>query len=366
MGSFYPAQTGGPDNTVYWLTKALQRAGHQAVVSSTDNGLPAEVPRGRWLDRDYARVIYTRNPVHYLPWNAVGKAREQLAAADVLHLTMITYPAAWLMALANGRKYRKPIVWSVRGDLDPPMLLRSRRKKAAVIELVRAIERRQDVTFHTTCDEESAYVREAIGQHVRTVQIPNYMELPERVYPPKEKLFVFVGRIDPKKGIENLLEAVSMSEAFRQNGYRLELAGDATGEYGASLRGLAHGLGLDEVVSFLGHVGGADKEHLLARAHCLVMPSHTENFGIVVTEALAQGTPAIASTGTPWRVLDETGAGWWAGNDPESLVKAMEAAMALSPEAYAGMSKAGVSLAANRFDIYARIGEWERLYRSIG
>lgn len=350
---------------MYWLTKALQRAGHLPVISSTDNGLPAEVPRGKWLNREYGHVIYTRNPVHYLPVKTVAKALQQLASADILHLTMITYPAAWLTALANGRNYCKPIVWSVRGDLDPHMLQRSKRKKAAVIKLVKWIERRQEVTFHTTCDEESEYVRRAIGRHVRTVQIPNYMELPERVYPPKEKLFVFVGRIDPKKGIENLLAAVARSgEAFRQNGYRLHLAGGVAGDYGSALQALATELSLDDIVTFLGHVAGTDKEHLLASARCLVMPSHTENFGIVVTEALAQGTPAIASTGTPWATLTETQTGWWTDNDPESLARCMGEAMALPSEEYVAMSARAARVAAQRFDIHSRIDEWIAVYRN--
>lgn len=365
MGSFFPAQTGGTDNTVYWTTKAMKRRGHDPVVCSTDDGLPADVPRGRWLDRDYARVVYDRDRVHYLPLRTVRRALSELADADILHVTMITYPASWLTALANGWRHRRPIMWSVQGDLDAPMLKRSRRKKAAVLRLVKWIMRRQTVTFHTTCDEEDEYVRQAIGPEAVTVQVPNYMELPERIHVDKEKVFLFIGRIDAKKGIENLLHAVAACGAFRQNGFRLHVAGGMAGAYGDSIARLATKLGLDDIVTFLGHVAGVDKERILASAYCLVMPSHTENFGIVVNEALAQATPAIASTGTPWSVLEREGAGWWTDNDPTSLRVAMEAAMALSDEEYAQLSERALDLAHNAFDIHARVGEWEQAYKDL-
>lgn len=365
VGSFYPAQTGGPDNTVYWLTKALRGAGLDPVISSTDRGLSPEVPRDEWLDTAYGRVIYRRNPIHYLPTRTVASAVSQLGGADALHLTMVTYPAAWLTALVNGRRGRLPIMWSVRGDLDPPMLERSARKKAAVLTVVRAIERRQRVTFHTTCAAETDYVRRAIGPGVRTLEIPNYMELPERVHVARERKFVFLGRIDPKKGIENLLEAVSRTGGFRQNGFRLAIAGDADHAYGRGLRALTGRLGLGDVVEFVGQVEGERKERFLASAHCLVMPSHTENFGIVVSEALAQGTPAIASTGTPWSILPAEGCGWWRPNDPDAVSACLTEAMALTPERFAGMSARAATVAREHFDIHARVSEWTDAYKRL-
>jgi glycosyltransferase involved in cell wall biosynthesis len=50
-----------------------------------------------------------------------------------------------------------------------------------------------------------------------------------------------------------------------------------------------------------------------------VVPSFTENFAIVVAEALAHGAAVIASTGTPWKEIERVGCGLWVANDPESL-----------------------------------------------
>jgi len=65
------------------------------------------------------------------------------------------------------------------------------------------------------------------------------------------------------------------------------------------------------------------KEALFAEADMLVVPSHTENFGNVVVEALARGVPVLVSTGTPWKRVDDFGCGLWVDNKPETLAAAI-------------------------------------------
>ena len=82
--------------------------------------------------------------------------------------------------------------------------------------------------------------------------------------------------------------------------------------------------GLTSKVSFIGNVSGEEKELFLRKAKCLVMPSHTENFGIVAVEAMAQGTPVIASKNTPWEIIEKRKAGFWSENNPMDLKKSIE------------------------------------------
>ena len=364
-GSFYPAQTGGPDNTVYWITKALTRRGHRAIISTTDVGQGLPMPRGRWLDTDYGRVVYTHNPIHYLPLRVITRALSQLREADVLHLSMVTYPSSFIMAILNSWFVGKPMLWSSRGDLDPPMLLRSRKKKATVIKMINALVNKDLLWFHSTCDAETEYIRHNFGQDAKVIQIPNYMELPERIETSKEKFFLYIGRIDPKKAIENLITAMARSQAFMDSEFTLKIVGDYYNDYGHGLVKQVEDLGLTQKIRFLGHRDGREKEEILASAWFTFMPSHTENFGIVVMEGLAQGTPAVASTGTPWKILEERNAGFWVDNDPESLIRVIDHIHTLSPEQMKQYSKNALQLARDEFSIHANVEQWEAAYQKI-
>ena len=64
------------------------------------------------------------------------------------------------------------------------------------------------------------------------------------------------------------------------------------------------------------------------------MPSHNENFGNVVVESLSQGTPVIASTGTPWQILQKYKAGYWISNSPEKIAEILDDVLILSKQEY--------------------------------
>jgi glycosyltransferase involved in cell wall biosynthesis len=80
---------------------------------------------------------------------------------------------------------------------------------------------------------------------------------------------------------------------------------------------------LTQEVRFTGELPDAGKADFFAQLDLLVMPSHTENFGIVAAEALAHGVPVIASRGTPWAALVEHDCGLWIDNTPEELAHAI-------------------------------------------
>ncbi|MDH3255948.1 MAG: glycosyltransferase, partial [Acidobacteriota bacterium] len=133
---------------------------------------------------------------------------------------------------------------------------------------------------------------------------------------------VFIGRIHPKKGLDLLLDAWGECRAIRA-GARLLLAG-----YGerSHVRWLENRLAgsRDDSVEFLGPVTGEKKLEMLVGSLALVLPSLSENYGMVVAEALACGTPVITTTGTPWKVLRDEGCGWWVRPEVEELSGALK------------------------------------------
>ena len=364
IASFYPAQNGGPDNTVYWITKALTRRGHQPIIAADDPGLSKDVPRNQWLKKDYGEIKYSHDWHPFFPFRVILNAYSRIREADVLHMNMITSPSGSVIAMLNSKVFGKPMVWSSRGDLDPPMLLRSPRKKALVLWIINNIIDKKRLWFHSTCDAETEYVRNNFGQDSKIIQIPNYMELPEFIDVPNEPYLLYLGRIDKKKGLENLIEAAENSEAFRASEFTLKIAGEHNTPYGQGLVQQAERAGLGNKVQFLGHVSGEDKEMLLAKAYFSLMPSHTENFGVVVLEALAQGTPALASTGTPWELLKEHDAGYWVDNSPATLQRTIEEIIAIAPERMRELERNALNLAATQFDMHKNIDEWIDAYRT--
>jgi glycosyltransferase involved in cell wall biosynthesis len=89
------------------------------------------------------------------------------------------------------------------------------------------------------------------------------------------------------------------------------------------LRQLIVDYGLQKRVVMAGSVEGDRREDLFSRSDMVIVPSHRESFGMVVTEALARAIAVIASRGTPWKRLEEVGCGLWVQNSPEALAEAI-------------------------------------------
>src|SRR5205823_5016921 len=100
---------------------------------------------------------------------------------------------------------------------------------------------------------------------------------------------LFLGRISWKKGLDRLLQAMALTAL------PLVVAGNDDEDYWPGMARLAETLRIAPRVHYVGRVDGARKESLLRRAALLVLPSYSENFGNVVLEAMAVGTPVIVT-----------------------------------------------------------------------
>jgi D-inositol-3-phosphate glycosyltransferase len=111
-----------------------------------------------------------------------------------------------------------------------------------------------------------------------------------------DRILLFVGRIEPLKGVDILLGAAAQVEA-ESDCFVLVIGGDSTAQHGemAHLRLLASELGISERVSFLGAVDHEKLPLFYSAADVCVVPSFYESFGLVALEAMACGTPVVAS-----------------------------------------------------------------------
>ncbi len=360
---FYPSQAGGPANSVYWIAKNLAAEGLLPEVVASDKGLGPGTPLNEWAKVEGIRTIYVRTPNLNFPLKQTLLAIRRVRVNDIVHVSSVFYPAAFATGIV-ARILGKKLLWSPRGELDPIALEHSKGRKKPILALLKLLVGRYPV-YHSTCDEESAYIRKVFGEGARVVRIPNYLEIPDQVQRNAADYLLFIGRIHPKKAIDNLIEAVSRSPRFMESGFELRIAGTGKPEFEAPLRDLVARLGLGSRVRFVGQVEGGEKQALLANARLMVMPSHTENFGVVVLEALAQGTPVIASRGAPWKILEDERVGIWSDNAPASLAAAIDRMLSLSESAYGEMRSRCRPLVEREFDISGNISKWLELYRSV-
>ena len=365
IGSFYPSQSGGPNNTIYWITKEIQKRGLSPIIVTTNDGIKEKhnIKFNSWLETDYGNSIYVRTIIHYFPFSAFLRTVRKIPHSDVIHLTAIFYPLSWMIAIVNAIFFKKRIVWSPRGELDPQALIYSTWKKKPILYLINTFLKSK-VVFHVTCDAEARYVKNNFNDDTSIIKIPNYIELPNLIETQKRNYLVYLGRIHPKKAIKNLITAIGMSHKFMEMNMKLKIAGDYNNNYGRKLIEYVKELKLEDSVDFLGHIEGNRKERLLAEAYFLIMPSHTENFGNVVVEALAQKTPVVASKGTPWRILEETGAGFWIDNSPNSITEKINYILKLSPVDYNDKANNALKLAQNEFNVESQIFHWIRFYKN--
>lgn len=317
---------GGIVESVSQLARHLALAGAEVRVLTTDangsrrlseremiNESPIEETCycARRLAKSFAPSMLTRLPA-MVRW------------ADIVHLHAV-YSFPTLPTLACARILNRPLAWTPRGALQ--RWQGSRRVALKTVwDRVAAAVSPSRMTLHLTSEQEA---RECAGYfpNAARIVVGNGVQIPERVARSQaaDKLRVgFIGRLDPKKGIENLLEACAIIAERKTISLSLAIAGSGAPAYEQKLSRRVADLAQSCDVTMSAEVRGDAKEAWFAARDLVVVPSFTENFGNVVAEALVREVPVIASRGTPWQGLDEHGCGLWVANDPESLAAAIE------------------------------------------
>lgn len=360
---FYPSQAGGTANAVYWLAKHLVEKGFEPTVIATDKGLTDRTCVGEWLDTEAGRVIFVGTRSVHFPFKQTLLSLVKMWGSDIIHVTSVFYPAAFVPAMA-ARIFGKKLALSPHGELTEYALNHSAGRKRPILWALRKIVGRYPL-FHSTSDEETENIKSIFGSDARIVQITNYVEIAPELPRTDGGYLLYIGRIHRKKAIDNLIRSLRLSETFLRSGLILKIAGEGNHELKRELESLTDELDLNEKVQFVGHVEGEEKDRLLANARFTLMPSHTENFGIVVLESLAQGTPVIASTNTPWSDLESEKIGIWTGNSPEELKAAIERFIEMEPGEYDAYRARGRGYVLRTFDMRNHIGEWVEFYENL-
>jgi glycosyltransferase involved in cell wall biosynthesis len=265
-------------------------------------------------------------------------------AADILHNNGV-----WMMpniyAGTVARRRGLPLVFSPHGMFSEWSMAFSRRRKQVAwwcLGQRRAVA--ATACFHATSESEASDIRR-LGFRQPVAVVPHGIDLPDlgSAVPgadhERRRTVLFLSRIHPKKGVPILLCAWRRLERQFPD-WDLVIAGPDEAGHLAAVRNLARELDLERV-SFHGPAYGADKQSLYRHADLFVLPTHSENFGMVVAEALSYGVPVITTTGTPWQELERRACGWWIELSEHKLAEILEAAMKLPKERRATMGRRG-------------------------
>ncbi|HVS62077.1 MAG TPA: glycosyltransferase [Thermoanaerobaculia bacterium] len=362
--TYLPAwRHGGPALAVHGLSRALAAAGHRISVFTTNlhGDTFLEVEPDAPIDRDGVEVRYFPVPRPRRLCSSPAMKRALVAgvdAFDVLHLHSV-FLAFTSSAARIAEQAGKPYVLAPRGMLVPE-LLRSRGRLRKSLWL-RAVERRtieRASAIHVTTELEATDLGRMALDLPPIHVVPNGVDvdalLADRSMAPSEAIasaiaagpyFLFLGRISWKKGLDRLISWIAGLE-----GARLLIAGNDEERLQPSLEQQARERGAADRIRFCGAVHGADRAALLAGALALVLPSHSENFGNVVIEAMALGAPVVVTpeVGLAATVADE-GAGLVVAGEAEAWTGALTR-LICDTEARTAMGRRGLEAARRRFD----------------
>ena len=143
------------------------------------------------------------------------------------------------------------------------------------------------------------------------------------------------------------------------------MSGELEKEYEAKVKARVKGLGLEDQFILTGALNDDEKWEAYARAGLFVLPTYSENFGIVIAEALWAGVPVITTKGTPWKELEERKCGWWIDVGVEPLVGALKEAMSHSDEERAAMGARGRQLVEEKYTWKAVVKAMVKGYEEI-
>ena len=359
IGSFYPAQSGGPSNTIYWHAKALKKNGINTTVVTTSKDIKG-VELNTFVKTDAGDVIYCSEISFIFSFKLIFHTLKKLKQTDIIHLTSLFYFPSLIIAFFS-LLHKKKIVWSVRGELEKNALRYHSFYKKFYIKLIKMMVN-QNVTFHTTSVSESKNTKQ-IFSNSKVTFFPNYIDLAKLEKSNSKKQLLFLGRIHPIKNIEGIIKSLSMSKEFEKQKFKLLIAGEGKDSYLDKIKLLVKEVGLIEQVIFLGPVVGVKKQELLAQSYGLILASYSENFGNVVVESLAQKTPVIATKGTPWELLDTYSAGFWIENTHEALSNSIDKLLSLNEHEYRKIRENAYNLVTTEFDIDRNIQKWIEYYK---
>ena len=271
--------------------------------------------------------------------------------ADLVHQHGLWLDSQWA-SLHWQRRLGGAVVISPHGMLDPWALRNSAWKKRMVGALFANESLRRAGCIHALCRSEAESIR-ACGLKNPIAVIPNGVDLPDwngqHTSGTEPKKLLYLGRIHPKKGLKELIEAWALRDGSWRKEWRLVVAGWDDGGHEPGLKALAKELGMADSIEFAGPLFGSEKDAMLRSVKAFVLPSFSEGLPMSVLEAWAYGLPVLM---TPFCNLEEgfqVGAAMRMEPTKKSISDTLRGLCATSAVELCEMGMRGRSLVVERF-----------------
>jgi glycosyltransferase involved in cell wall biosynthesis len=267
---------------------------------------------------------------------------QQLASEhDMVHIHGIWQFPDWAAAAA-ARHAGVPYVITPHGSLQPARLKKSSLKKRVSAVLADRAMLNQASCLHATAPDEADAFRR-YGYRGPIAMIPNGITQPSPIgsdhreqlvaafreeFPETQgrRLLLFLSRIEPIKGVTTLAHA--WAECARQfPDWHLVVVGPDERSHLQEVKAILQEGGVLDRTTIAGPLYGDRKTAAYLASELFVLPTISENFGLVIGEALSHKLPVITTTGAPWPGIVEHDCGWWIATSRDALVDTLRAAL---------------------------------------
>jgi glycosyltransferase involved in cell wall biosynthesis len=326
------------------------------VTSAWDDPTAGPMPSvasSRWITSDVTTVWYESN--RQLPGHIAARLMKATEPQLVYINSLFDFRFAILPLLVARTRFRSvPVLLAPRGELSAGALALKRQKKSLFIAAFRLLRLHEAVTWHASTIHEKRDIERVFGPNLscrialdlRTGLLGHGADRSHVQPPPDDPMvasLIFFSRIVPKKNLAGAIRAVSHVKGT----VRLTIAGPIEDtEYWDRCLELINELPDPGLVRYVGTIPAAEVVNFLDQFDLFVFPTLGENFGHVVLESLAAGTPVIVGTDTPWDRIETSGAGWVCDpNRPDTIAERIDDFLSLDSDTRAGMRTAARNLA---------------------
>ncbi len=362
-------KAGGPIRSCVNFTRYMRRD-YRVYVFTTDRDLGSDssyegIRTDAWVSPEEGVEIFYCSPQQL----SGRQIRAQIAriAPDYIYLnsmfskyfTLVPLLAGW------GRPPRYKIILSPRGMLKDSALQFKPAKKKIYLHLFHWMRFDRLIHFLAADATERTDIRRHFGKETRVEEIPNLPgALPD--YPGAaekksgELSMIFVGRLHPIKNLDYLLKILRSIPVTLS----LSIIGSIEDKlYWQQCQEIIKALPANITVQYLGEMANHQLPAIISRHHIFALPTRGENFGHAIFEALSLGKPVLVSDQTPWRNLEEAGAGWDVSLDePAAFERSILQAAGWGQETYSIWSRAAFDLARKHIDNTNALEKYRKLF----